>query len=582
MGLKGPLAIVTPTEWTQRTSLTFSSRSASTRQIDLAYAHWYENARSRDRAAKLLAALEAYLLEKGGHWEKVERDNVSGGLMKYIHGLVLEFAGQERKPVAMTRLQNFDIPHSRYGVLYLLGNIDISMDYLQVGLEGAGAVGGAIGSGFATNLNHLDNVKQATKNVNMGALGLMSAQSIVTGSSTLLGVAPKLGQAAYGALSEGQYQISGREYVGIKPAARPLPGFPCTLLAFNAIKEDPVLFLNPYVLPATLVVGTATVVIEALNNLKRLITNAIEDLYEWIRKKLGGLSDAKWAAGGALVKGIIKIVVAKCLEAAAPLIGAAMDIGSGILKTIRAAKDRIGASLERRHIVITPGHPELIANSIESEMTKGILNGIWALLKGVAQVALQSFLPGAGNLVGAIVTGIEWMVKFIYRVAEQLRIGKFLTKARDFYAEERLLANASTVSRGHGGSGVSHVEPNMDPSKGGIIHDLAKFKTFYEEGCNASPLIPMLTLNSGICGSLMTLIKLFDDSSQHNQSDQKTFDVGDAYFTRLKRYGSDYLKSSGFKFTAQEAVVRGLLTHAVNDHSKVLSTADKLLAFGAS
>ena len=37
MGAKGPLAIVSPTEWVRRTSLTFKKRSADTLRLDEAY-----------------------------------------------------------------------------------------------------------------------------------------------------------------------------------------------------------------------------------------------------------------------------------------------------------------------------------------------------------------------------------------------------------------------------------------------------------------------------------------------------------------------------------------------------------------
>jgi hypothetical protein len=50
-------------------------------------------------------------------------------------------------------------------------------------------------------------------------------------------------------------------------------------------------------------------------------------------------------------------------------------------------------------------------------------------------MALNSFLPGAGSLVSAIVTGVEWLVKFTFRLWEQSKIKAFLKKASDFYLE---------------------------------------------------------------------------------------------------------------------------------------------------
>ncbi len=573
MGSKGPLRIVTPAEWLKRTSLSFSKRSASTRRVDAAYADWYQKTTSPQKAGVLMAALDDYLKEKGNDWSKVDRDRESGGLMRYIYELVVEGSGSRVIPRGMTKIQNYDIPHSRYGVLYLLGNINIDMSYLSVALEGVGAVGGAVASGFTTDTRHLDSAKLANRTVDIGKLKGISQGSLVSGGAVPL----KIGTAA--TMSTGtNAPRSNRIYLNTEPPrARPTPGFPLTLGAFEMVKEDPALFLNPYVLPATVVMGTGALVLDGLNSLRILIQNAISDLFEWIKGKLLGDRAWAWDVSGALVKGVIKLVVAKCLESAAPLIGAAMDIGSGIMKTIRAAKERIGVWMQRRKIVLNPGHPEQIANSIESEMTKGIFAGLWALLKGVASLALQSFLPGAGNLVSAIVTGIEWMVKFLWRVWEQSKIHKFLIEAREVFAKERKLAELVTEYRGKG-IGLQF-EPNMDPTRGGIIHDLPRFKEFYQRGCDASPLIPMLTLNSGICGSLMTLIKMFGDNSQHDVISQSTFDAGNEYFSRLKQFGRTYLGSAGFQFTSASVPVQGLLNHAVNDHNRDVSKIDKFLRF---
>ncbi|MGA7814231.1 MAG: hypothetical protein WCA53_15160, partial [Caballeronia sp.] len=104
--------------------------------------------------------------------------------------------------------------------------------------------------------------------------------------------------------------------------------------------------------------------------------------------------------------------------------------------------------------------------------------------------------------------------------------------------------------------------------QGSIITDTQEFTAFFLEGCKASPLIPMLSLNSGLGGSLMTLIKLFDaDGAQSTalSGGRKEFDIGDAYFTRLKRYSVDYMRKSGFKFfplRADDKSMAGYLAHA--------------------
>jgi fluoride ion exporter CrcB/FEX len=180
-------------------------------------------------------------------------------------------------------------------------------------------------------------------------------------------------------------------------------------------------------------------------------------------------------------------------------------------------------------------------------MTHGILLGLADILKGVAKTAIAATLPGLGSLVAAVLTGVEWLIKLIYRVAEILRVKDFLALARQKWEAEKAraktistdtliekgrrtetvnLRNAQTgqvsrsVSLTMGKQSVQVTvdkptgifEPNM--SQGSFITDTVAFTEFYRKGCDASPLIAMLTLNSGICGSLMTLARMFDDTGE--------------------------------------------------------------------
>ena len=92
---------------------------------------------------------------------------------------------------------------------------------------------------------------------------------------------------------------------------------------------------------------------------------------------------------------------------------------------------------------------------------------------------------------------------------------------------------------------------------------------------SASPIIAMLTLNTGICGSQWQLQCMFSDIGLIGQ---KEFNSGTAYFSRLKDYGRKYLKDCGFEFTPDLAVrssgvnekryIEGLLNHAKGIHKQ--------------
>ncbi len=81
-----------------------------------------------------------------------------------------------------------DNEHSRYGVLYLLANIDINMEYFGIVLEGVGAVGGALASGFGTDYSQLKDPDKA----DLTAFSVMGEDVSVSDS---FGYANTVGQA---------------------------------------------------------------------------------------------------------------------------------------------------------------------------------------------------------------------------------------------------------------------------------------------------------------------------------------------------------------------------------------------------
>ncbi|HEY4216793.1 MAG TPA: hypothetical protein VGM67_06620 [Gemmatimonadaceae bacterium] len=568
---------VTPNEWIDKTSLRLSRRTSGLVKLDVAYANFYSNRHSQLYAGRLLDALEAYKKEAGGNWAASERNRKGGGLFAETEAWVLAEAEQRGWWKAGTgdkgaaALATYDIPHSRYGVLFLLGNTTVGIDSWSVALEGLSTVGGAVGTGFTTDVGHLDSSILANPTVDLNGLDVQ--QSALVGLGTIV---PK---AASRVIATPTTKIATKS-VGSGPVDSSSYGFPCSRAGIEAIEEDPALFLNPFVLGGTLIVGAGLLVADVLNNLRKMLVDLVTSLYEHMKGKLMVDGSWPWDVAGGLVKKMIKLIVGKCLKACAPLIGGLMDLGTGLAKTFAAAKERIGAWLLRRKISLNEGHPTQIANSIEGEMNKGIFVGLWAVLKGIASLALQSFLPGAGNLVNAVVTGVEWLVKCVWRLWEESKIAKFLLVARGHYERERQLASMMPVLAPSVPGRTSHgveFEPCRDRSKGGIIHNLEAFKTFFQSGCDASPVIPMLTLNSGICGSLMTLLKMFDGREEAMIS-QQTFNDGAEYFSRLKAYGRKYMKSSGFTFQSSNPSVTGYLGHAISHHQRVQPTSAKVIA----
>lgn len=618
--------MVTPDEFRSRTSLTLSSRSGTTLKVDAAYDAYY-GYRTDENAGRLHAALRDYLVGHGGYWAHCERDKVSGGLLEWL----FKFTAPAPAPTVLSRedsldarararIDEYEIPHSRFGVLYLLGNIDIELNVLSIGLEGVAAVGGAVGAGLSTDMGKL-HVRDSSRASGLVINGRsVSAQQITTAGSTLVKVAPKAAPKVAGILghrheARAQAALNPTLAVGTPmdnrhstashlPVAEPVPveAFPVTVstLMLAAEKVTEAYSHGRYyghaaavgMALASPVVLAGTLLADAAAKVWRTIHDAVGQFKDWLMTKLAvkiGMS-GHGSTIATIVKAAAKLLVDILMKSAAPLVGSVMELGRGLARTFDAAKNRIGAYLDRKKIRVVAGHPEEIANSIEGAMTQGLFMGLMDVLKGVGKTAVQALLPGLGSLVSAVMTGIEWLIKFICRLVENYCIKKFLEIARGYYdIEKRRAGTEPSTDPEARRQRPERLKPNVSP--GGIITDTARFTEFFKLGCEASPLVAMLTLNAGICGSLMTLARMFDDTGAmikagaHGQKKMEQFDVAGRYFARLKEYGASYLKNSGFKFRPRDpanSYILGLLHHAVTHHKSKFTVGGAIVSFVAA
>ena len=85
----------------------------------------------------------------------------------------------------------------------------------------------------------------------------------------------------------------------------------------------------------------------------------------------------------------------------------------------------------------------------------------------------------------------------------------------------------------------------------------------------------MLTLNSGICGTVTEQIEFYAHGSLIPQTQ---FDAGVAYFAKLKQLSSLHLRSCGLVFSSDDPTVEQIVRFAVRSHSGQGSTGvDKVL-----
>lgn len=561
------LAIVSPEEWLSRTSVKLGRRSASTQKIDNAYRK-YHAGRDDENARSLHIALDAYLLEKGGHWEQVDRNKNSGGLMKYIHGATAWAV----KSMPMTRSAqdrntlNDRMPNARHGVLYLWENTQVETQFGKIFLESALSLG-STAVATASDLQHFQSDDARSKFYSAGqAAGKIGSigVGVIRGNATASNVSPLSPQHLPLPMSAPNRQALLTPRVPVlfnSGPLRPRLSLP-EQQALRNLHPGTISLSSPehkqQAMRTLHNMGSPTHIQGHKNALGRtyeMICSAIRDGITWIWGKILENQSTVFTLSGKILEKIILTVVGEVCAACVPLVGAGINLGRSVFATVKGIKDRLEVYFTGSKFVMAPGHPSLIACSIEKQMNWAIGKGLFNVIKEGAKLGMTVMTVGASVILDAIAAGLEFATKTLLRLKEGSAIEKFLTDVRD----------ACRVKD----SG------NLVPA---IVHDAVAFNDLFARGCEASPCISMMTLNSGITGDQMVYMKMFDDTLNANMTSQDSFDAATDYFTQLKQHGREYVRGSGFTFSSPKKEVQGYLSHAVNHHqSGNLSLADAAL-----
>lgn len=523
---------VTPDEWRKRTAVWSRSRGETLRKIDEAYKAWYES-NSPDDARQLWSLLETYLVAHGGHWDKIDRNKASKGLMADIHQYLAGVLGKSGA-ARQARVFEESAAHARLGVLYLFSKINVEIQDIAICLEGAlnvtNVAAPAIGNSYGRT------AVTATATVGLAADRFIQSKNTGDGDNILATVVPTRARS--------NAQIAPPPPPPVRLA--PPPGLvPVNLLIAGADALFP---------------GPMASVRQGLSDLADWLEVKFHEVYEWCRSMV--LRNQR--ASLRIVNQVVGAAVKYVLKAAVPFIGGALNLKDGVMQVISAAKQRIQALLLRRKFVIQPGHPEVLANTIETTMNWSMAKGLWSALKGAAELGLTFISAGASVLANVVAAAMEFIIKTLMRLDEAEAMQEQLKLARDQYA-----ACSEQNPRD-----PTHVRPK----DGSLATDAGKFTEFYQGMCDASPCIPILTLNSSICGSLTDMIKLFDDTSSGTVISQASFNAATEYFKALKIFGNQYLQQSGFRFVSNDPKVSAILAHAVKHHGEAnISGWDKAL-----
>lgn len=580
-----------------RTSLAWKlRRSLTMKAVDKAYAE-YHAACARGETKKSSAmktvslnfynALNGLLISKGSSWANVRR-NKDGLLEKWYVYLESEWSSEwSVLNLKETAEVSWQVARARYGVVYLLGNTSISLEWAPIILQGladVGAAGATIGVDATSGVSGMKDVLLApgaaadsARDEMIQKLAGTSAGTVTSGARTLVATVGGSFKTPSGHTARAKAEAAKSKIV-TSPGYY-VPSFPTTRATFDAICQTPI--NGPEDIPGLIVggaigVGVAVaidVVVETVRTIGQNLYAAACDFLNSFAQKCFKNDLYLARLIGSQLKTIAGIIVAEVSKAAAPFVGGVTKLATGLAQCVKAANDKQHLWLDRRQITIVDGHFSLISGSIEHEVTLSAASGLWTMLKGVGDVCGNVLLPGCGSLVSILMTALEWGARLIMRLVESDRLEKFFATARELWQTERSKAEVEQYEA-HGTMATRYV-PRRENDRGSIIHRPAAFKEFFESGCNASPLIPMLTLNSGICGSIYEQIQLCGTGGR--AIGQSEFDAGVRYFSRLKRVSVKHMAASGMNFKGDNKFVNELVNFSVRTHQGH-STGEKILS----
>jgi len=479
-------------DWIKGTALAVQPRSPLLKALDQQI-QLYERNPTTYNLFEVEAKFKAWKDSKGvgDAWKKDPRNKSS-----LVTLLDQQLRGLGDTDVAMGA-QNFMAPaliNARLGVLYLFANTSIEDSIFHVVLEGAFDVTTA-GLGTAPDSN----------------VAASRASDILDAAKTPSGMAAA------------KVETKIKQHVGKK-----------TVLSTQLATATP---------PAVPTTGALKQLYETI---RKKIDEAASKLWDMIREKM---VEVRKDPGGTaldvlpgLIRKLVNFLCGKLFAAAAPFIGAGLDLAKGIANTIDAGITRYREWIAGRDVELLAGHPGTIVEAIRRAMTLSVGEGVYDMVKGSVNLGVQIASQGAAAIVSAVVSIVETLAKTVWKI-----------RMKNFFEQ------AKTHWQGRFQRDALHSQP-------------IAFNNWFKRYAIPLPALSVLALNSGICGDKMHFLAMYkDDDSVISQAE---FTAGCRYVDSLKVWGTSYLKDAGFSFGSDDKVVEGLLKLTMR-HTEELSTRSK-------
>jgi|GEM_PF-1848120 hypothetical protein len=242
----------------------------------------------------------------------------------------------------------------------------------------------------------------------------------------------------------------------------------------------------------------------------------------------GSKTEAIWNAIPGGLQTVCDHIAEKVMDEMSPFLANGVSATQGLVSAIKAGGDRFVVYARGKGVALVPGVPTTTIDGIKRGMDLSLGGEVYNVLKGGTALALEGLTAGlAGAIVGIAFSAIEVLVAFAKKVHDFYRIRLFLTDAKAMWLQRDKPTSL-------------HRQPYA-------------FNRWYRKTAMRVPVIPVLTLNSGLCGDKMRILCMF--SNEGEVITQEAFNKGVAYIDKLKEWGASYLADGAYTFTSAEKLV---------------------------
>ena len=242
-----------------------------------------------------------------------------------------------------------------------------------------------------------------------------------------------------------------------------------------------------------------------------------------------------WASRKGLMKKVTRVIAEAAAAQAQPFVLSGLTTASGVVDALEVGCKRYLVHARGKQVSVLPGTPTTTIDGIKRAMDLTLAGNVYKALMGGAQLVAEGVTAGASSAIDRIVfSAIDALVSFVRR-------------AHDFYYMRQFFHEAKAHWADRDRPDALHRQPY-------------EFNLWFRNVAMRVPVIPVLTLNSGLCGDKAHLLRMF--SLEGELITQAKFDAGVAYIDELKTWGAGYLRDVGYVFESADAVIAELVKSA--------------------